>query len=98
LRADGAARVAARQAQALTAAPPQIETPPEAEERCEIYILPLDPTLADLEVGYQTRGAQLMACDGRRGLAVSAHAREHELEAEWLRIREARGRWRWWPW
>lgn len=89
--------MAARQAQALTAAPPQIEPAAEAAEACKLYVLPPDATPVDLEIGYMTRGVQLMDCDGRRRLALQGHRREHELEAEWLRQREARGRRPWWP-
>lgn len=72
--------------------------PAEAAQACELYVVPPDPTVADLEVGYQTRGVQLMACEARRSVAVEVHAREHALEAEWARLREARGRRWWWPW
>ena len=72
--------------------------PATAAEPCSLYRLPEAPTLADLEVGYATRGAQLLACDGRRQLAVETHAAEHRLEAEWAAAREQRNRpwWRFW--
>ncbi len=61
---------------------PQIQTPPEASRPCAIHLLPERPTQADLEVGYATRGAQIVACDAARRLAVETHEAEHALEAE----------------
>jgi hypothetical protein len=43
-------------------------------------MLPERPTQADLEIGYATRGAQLVACDAARRLAVQTHDAEHALE------------------
>jgi hypothetical protein len=54
--------------------------PPEASRNCSLYLLPQAPTQADLEIGYATRGAQLVACDAARALAVQTHAAEHALE------------------
>lgn len=54
--------------------------PPEASRSCSLYLLPAAPTPADLEIGYVTRGAQLVACDAARALAVQTHAAEHALE------------------
>jgi hypothetical protein len=54
--------------------------PPAASESCELYLLPQSPTQADLEIGYATRGAQIVACDAARALAVQTHAAEHALE------------------
>jgi len=59
--------------------------PAEAERSCSLYVLPAKPTEADLEIGYATRGAQLVACDAARRLAVETHEAEHALE----RTREA---------
>ena len=60
-------------------AAPRVETPAEAERPCAIYLLPTAPTQADLEIGYVTRGAQIVACDAARALAVGTHAAEHGL-------------------
>jgi hypothetical protein len=46
---------------------------------CGLYRLPASPTQADLEIGYATRGAQIVACDAARALAVQTHAAEHAL-------------------
>lgn len=48
---------------------------------CSLYVLSAKPTEADLEIGYATRGAQLVACDAARRLAVQTHEAEHALEA-----------------
>lgn len=54
--------------------------PPEAANACSLYLLPLAPTQADLEIGYATRGAQLISCNAARALAVQTHVAEHALE------------------
>ena len=46
--------------------------PVEATTPCELYRLPVNPTEADLEVGYATRGSQVVICDLKRKLAVEA--------------------------
>jgi hypothetical protein len=54
--------------------------PSEAARPCSLYLLPTKPTQADLEIGYATRGAQIVACDSARRLAVQTHEAEHALE------------------
>jgi len=54
--------------------------PAEAAKACSLYLLPQAATQADLEIGYATRGAQIVACDAARALAVQTHAAEHQLE------------------
>jgi hypothetical protein len=54
--------------------------PIEAARSCEIFRLPEAPKVADLEIGYARRGAQIAACDAARSLAVRTHEAEHELE------------------
>ena len=61
-------------------AAPRVEMPSEAVKSCSLYLLPAGPTQADLEIGYATRGAQVVACDAARALAVQTHAAEHALE------------------
>jgi hypothetical protein len=73
------ARIFAMMFLALPAAP-RIATPAEAARPCGLYVLPAAPTQADLEIGYATRGAQLVACDAARRLAVQTHEAEHALE------------------
>lgn len=77
------------------AASPQVEMPPAATRPCAIYLLPDTPSEADLEIGYATRGAQLVACDAARDLAVRVHAAEHQLEAAQAKARSERQR-PWW--
>jgi hypothetical protein len=54
--------------------------PAEATRACALFLLPPAPSESDLEIGYATRGAQLVACDAARGLAVQTHEAEHALE------------------
>ena len=61
-------------------AAPRVEMPAEAMKTCSLYLLPEHATQADLEIGYASRGAQLVACDAARALAVQTHAAEHALE------------------
>lgn len=63
-------------------AAPRLEMPTEARRPCELHRLPPSPTQADLEVGYATRGAQIVACDAARRLAVETLDAEHALEEE----------------
>ena len=61
-------------------AAPRIEIPAEAARPCSLYVLPQAPSQADLEIGYATRGAQILACDAARRLAVQTLEAEHALE------------------
>ena len=47
--------------------------------------LPAEPTQADLEIGFAVRGAEILACDAKRGLAVDVHQSEHDDEDAWLK-------------
>ena len=66
---------------------PQVQMPLEATRPCRLYVLPDHVTQADLDMGYVQRGADLVACDAARQLAVSTHEAEHSLEVE-LRARD----------
>ena len=71
--------------------------PETARAVCDLYLLPADATAADLEIGFATRGAQVVTCEARRQLAVSVHEGEHADEARWLRDAcERRRGWRFW--
>ena len=61
---------------------PRLTMPAEARRACELHRLPERPTQADLEIGYATRGAQIVACDAARRLAVETLDAEHGLEEE----------------
>lgn len=76
------------------AMPPRLQMPPLAAEPCAVYLLPDAPKISDLEVGYDTRGAQVKICDAWRQLAVETFEAEHRLEDEWAAERTMRnGRW-----
>lgn len=68
-------------------AAPRVEIPAEAVRPCALHVLPERPTQADLEIGYATRGAQIVACDAARRLAVETHAAEHDLEDQAAQFR-----------
>lgn len=76
--------------EAATAEPPRLEIPADAQKPCALYRLPASPTRADLEVGYVTRGAQLIECEGRRAVAVTTFATQAAAEAAWIEARERR--------
>lgn len=60
--------------------------PAEAAKPCTLVgRLPAEPTQADLEIGYAVRGAEILACDARRGLAVDVHQAEHDDVDAWLK-------------
>lgn len=61
-------------------AAPRVDMPETARRPCSIYLLPDNPTQADLEAGYQARGADLVSCNAARALAVKTHDDEHALE------------------
>ena len=69
-------------------AAPRLEMPTEARQACELHRLPLAPTQADLEVGYATRGAQIVACDGARRLAVETLLAERAMQDAQVRRRD----------
>lgn len=76
---------------------PRVPSPPEATRSCELYTLPTDrvPERADLEIGYATRGLQILECDGRRQLAVSANTEQQDVLTAWEQARADR-RCPWW--
>ena len=61
-------------------AAPRVEMPADAARPCSIFILPEAPSESDLEIGFTTRGAQIVACNAARSLAVQTHEAEHALE------------------
>ncbi len=62
-------------------APPRLTLPAQAVRPCELHRMPADATLADLEIGYVTRGAQIVACDTARRLAVETLRAERAAQA-----------------
>lgn len=67
-------------------APPRLTLPDAAAQPCALAVLPPDPTQGDLDAAYITRGAQVVACDAARQLAVDTRAAEHQLIDEWLKL------------
>jgi hypothetical protein len=76
--------------EAETAPPPKLTIPAEARNPCQLYRLPANPTQADLEVGYVTRGAQLIECDGLRQVVVTTFDTQAEALAAQIEARERR--------
>ena len=77
--------------------PPRREMPATAIQPCVLVgRLPASPTMADLEIGYAVRGAEILSCDARRQLAVDVHGGEHRVlddlfqagksSAHWVRL------------
>lgn len=64
-------------------APPRLAIPPIADTPCGLARLPAEPTQADLEVAYMTRGAQLVACDAARQAALETLLHERRLIDAW---------------
>ncbi|MED5536366.1 MAG: hypothetical protein VX661_00820 [Pseudomonadota bacterium] len=62
-------------------APPRLALPETASRPCALATLPAAPTLADLEAAYMLRGAQVLACDGARRLAVETLLAERAMQA-----------------
>lgn len=70
--------------------PPRLTLPDAAAQPCPLAVLPANPTQADLDAAYATRGAQIVNCDGARRLAVETLEAERRLIDEWLRLEERR--------
>lgn len=63
-----------------TVAPPRLALPEAASRPCVLAVLPPDPTVADMEAAYMLRGAQIVACDGARRLAVETLKAERAMQ------------------
>jgi len=70
-----------------TVAPVRLSLPEAARRPCALAVLPAEPTAADLDAAYVQRGAQLLACDGARRLAVETLLAERAMQD--ARISEA---------
>ena len=66
-----------------TVAPPRLVLPEAATRVCALATLPEAPSLADLEAAYLLRGAQIVACDGARRLAVETLIAERAMQDRW---------------
>ena len=78
--------------------PPRLALPELATRPCDLHRLPEDATLADLEIGYAARGAQIAACDTARRLAVETLLAERRLQARAAAPDGGSARWRFWSW
>ena len=74
-----------------TVAPPRLVLAEAATRPCALATLPEAPSLADLEAAYLLRGAQIVACDGARRLAVETLDAERLMQDLWLTTQK-RGR------
>ena len=63
-----------------TVAPPRLSLPEAAARPCALATLPEAPSQADLEAAYLLRGAQIVACDGARRLAVETLIAERAMQ------------------
>ena len=82
---------------APVAASPRVPPRPEALVSCALYVLAKDrvPTRADLEIGYATRGLQVLECDGKRLLSNATLTEQHAALDKWEQDRADR-RCPWW--
>ena len=61
-------------------APARLTLPEAARRPCALATLPAEPTAGDLEAAYLLRGAQIVACDGARRLAVETLMAERAMQ------------------
>lgn len=61
-------------------APVRLILPEAATRPCALATLPRDPTAGDLDAAYAQRGAQIVACDGARRLAVETLLAERAMQ------------------
>jgi len=70
--------------------PPRLTLPALSEAPCHLAVLPDNPTQADLEAVYITRGAGIVTCNAARQLAVDTLKAERSLIDQWLAQRPKR--------
>lgn len=68
-----------------SAVPPRLILPQAATTPCVLERLSEAPSQADLEVAYVERGANLVACETARSLAVETLMSERNLQDRWRR-------------
>lgn len=71
-----------------TVAPARLALPEVATRSCALATLPAEPTAGDLDAAYLLRGAQIVACDGARRLAVETLLAERAMQDAQLRRRD----------
>ena len=62
-----------------TVAPTRLSLPEAATRPCALAVLPAEPNAADLDAAYVLRGAQVVACDGARRLALDTLLAERAM-------------------
>ena len=75
----GLTSACASSTRSLAVAGPQNDMPPAARQACELFVLPKDATEGDLDRGFVLRGAQIVACDSARRLAVETFDAQQAL-------------------
>jgi len=63
-----------------TVAPARLTLPEAARRSCALATLPAEPRASDLDAAYVLRGAQIVACDGARRLAVETLLAERAMQ------------------
>lgn len=71
----------------IYADPPRLTLPALAEQPCRLPTLPPEPTIGDLEATYVQRGAEIVACNAARQLAVDTLKAERSMTDQWLKNR-----------
>ena len=69
-------------------APARLVLPESAIRPCALATLPPEPTAGDLDAAYVLRGAQIVACDGARRLAVETLLAERAMQDAQVRRRD----------
>ena len=75
-----------------TVAPPRLVLAEATTRPCGLATLPEAPSLAELEAAYLLRGAQILACDGARRLAIEALIAERAMLDGWIGVETQGGR------
>lgn len=71
-----------------TVAPARLVLPEAATRPCALASLPAEPTAGDLDATNLLRGAQIVACDGARRLAVETLLAERAMQDAQVRRRD----------
>lgn len=71
-----------------TVAPARLVLPEVATRPCALATLPAEPKTGDLDAAYLLRGAQIVACDGARRLAVETLLAERAMQDAQVRRRD----------
>ena len=69
-------------------APARLVLPEAAIRPYALATLPAEPTAGDLDAAYLLRGAQIVACDGARRLAVETLLAERAMQDAQVRRRD----------